>query len=107
MLTCPLKMLVAGSCPIATNTPLVLYSIVLPSSVLFIFTALTVSSPNISSTVAFHITFIFSSAKSLSCKICSALSLSLLWIRVTLDAILLRYRASSTALLPPPTTTTS
>ena len=49
----------------------------------------------------------FSLAKSLSCRIFSERNLSRRWTTVTWRAMLERYSASSTAVLPPPTTQTS
>ena len=70
-------------------------------------TASGVPPPTISSTVLFHTTSILGWANSRSCRIFSARSWSRRCTSVTLVAWLVRYSASSTAVLPPPITATS
>ena len=55
----------------------------------------------------FHKILIFEFLNNLSCKIFAALKESLLWIKVTLEAKLVKNNASSTAVFPPPITATS
>src|SRR5690606_14928599 len=97
--------------PIATKKPCTAISRVLPSRVDFTRTPVTpASSPSTSSTVWCQTGSILPAstlANSLSCMLFSARRVSRRWTRHTLRALLGRYSASSTAVLPPPTTTSS
>ncbi|MCY1452173.1 hypothetical protein D9M71_690770 [compost metagenome] len=99
-----------GVWPMATNRPSTFSSSLLPS-LRFRRTPVTpMASPSTSSTSAFSLSSILPSAIrafSLSCRIFSARKVSRRCTRVTLLAMLARYSASSTAVLPPPTTATS
>ena len=101
---------VFGSWPIAINIPSALILEILPSLTLLINASVTNkgdSFPTTSWRVWFQIISIFLLLNNFSCKIFSALSLSLLCINVTFDAKFVRNRASSTAVFPPPITNTS
>ena len=104
-------MSVFGLCPIAINTPFSSMSLVeLSFTFLMRMPVTPVSSPKTSSRVLNVSNMILPSATraiNLSTKIASALNLSRRCTKVTLLAILARYRASSTAVLPPPITATS
>ncbi|MNT71049.1 hypothetical protein D3C72_2094940 [compost metagenome] len=93
----------------AMNTPSTFTSSKLPSLFFRRAPVTPMLSPSTSSRVAFSFSSILPSATrafSLSIRIFSARKVSRRWIRVTLLAMLARYRASSTAVLPPPTTAT-
>ncbi|MNH22674.1 hypothetical protein D3C79_825400 [compost metagenome] len=93
----------------AMNTPSTLISSLLPSLFFRRAPVTPMLSPSTSSRVALSLSSILPSATralSLSTRIFSARKVSRRCTRVTLLAMLARYRASSTAVLPPPTTAT-
>ncbi|MOA19564.1 hypothetical protein D3C78_1399560 [compost metagenome] len=99
-----------GEWPMAMKQPCRAMSSVWPSCVLLRRMPVTPDwSPSTSSSVKWVLSSILpvlTFSCSLSTRMGSALNLSRRWTRVTLLAILNRYRASSTAVLPPPTTQT-
>jgi hypothetical protein len=101
---------VLGLWPMAMNTPISATSSVAPVCTCLMRMPVTpVLSPSTSSSVWFHLMVTlpaFSFSNSLSCMIFSARNLSRRCTTVTWLAMLARYSASSTAVLPPPITAT-